>query len=33
MAAQLLDDALAHDVVGQAAKWLGADNVVHAAVD
>ena len=31
--AQLLDDALAHDVVGQAAEGLGADDILHAGVN
>ena len=28
-----LDDAFANDMVGQAAKWLGADNVIGARMD
>ena len=33
MPAKLLDDAFSHDVVGQTAEGLGADDVVYAAVD
>ncbi len=31
--AQLFDDALAHDVVGEAGEGLGADDIGHALVD
>ena len=31
--ADFLDDTLAYDVVRQAGKWLGADNIVDALVD
>ena len=33
MPAQLLDHAFAHNMVGQTAKGLGADDIVHTAVD
>ena len=32
-AAQLLDNAFSDNMVGQTAKWLGADNVFHSVVD